>query len=71
MHWKFDGPAAGAEFLFEHSPVHVASVAMAADRAPAMIEAVREHLVGYAVGGEAQPISIAADYTLTIASLGY
>lgn len=64
--WEFGSPSAGAQFLFEHSPAHVASVAMVADRAPAMIQAVQAHLAECA-GTADGPVSLAAEYTLTLA----
>jgi len=64
--WEFDSVEAGARFLFEHSPAHVASVAMVADRAPEMIRAVREHLAESA-GGDDGPVSLDAEYTLNLA----
>lgn len=64
--WEFDTPDAGVRFLFEHSPSHVASAAMVADRAPEMIEAVRAHLV-QAAGTTEGPVRLAAEYTLTLA----
>lgn len=64
--WEFDSAEAGAQFLFQHSPAHVASVSMVADKAPAMIQAVQAHLAESA-GTSDGPVSLAAEYTLTLA----
>ncbi len=64
--WEFDSAEAGAQFLFAHSPAHVASASMVADRAPAMIHAVQAHLAECA-GTPDGPVSLAAEYTLTLA----
>lgn len=64
--WEFDSPEAGARFLFENSPAHVASFTMAEGRAPEMVHAVRDHLAE-AAGTENGPVRLAAEYTLTLA----
>ena len=63
--WRFPGPDAAVDFCFEHSPAHVAAARRAGPDAPAMRDAVREHLVEQ-VGGEG-PVDLEAEYLLVTA----
>ena len=63
---RFTTAAAGAQFFFEHSPGHVASASLAADRSVDMIAAVERHLAEAAEEGT-EAIEVAVEYTITVA----
>lgn len=71
--WRFPSAAAATDFLFTHSPAHVAMSGLMAQEpdGPARLEdAVRDHLVAFAgLAGAHQPVDLEADYLLVRAGV--